>query len=127
MNNDCILIGVKFGQCNWTSKKNKIINAKSKNLSNCKFTKSVCGSMDRASACGVEGLGFDPYWAQLSVGGFLTPRISHYSLLGGTGMIYPHISGKRKTLSPDPILCRILDVSFTFTFTFCINEYTYTS
>ena len=27
--------------------------------------------MDRASACGAKGLKFDPYWAQVSVGGFI--------------------------------------------------------
>ena len=132
MNNDCILIGVKFGQCNWTSNKNKIfINAKSKNLSNCKFTKSAYGSIDRASACAAEGLGFDSYWAQVSVGGFLDS--AHLSLLPpwGTGMICPHVSEKKKTPHPNPALCRIMGVSFTFTFTFtftfCFNQYTYTS
>ena len=33
----------------------------------------------------VEGLGFDPYRAQVSVGGFLTARNPLYSLLEGYG------------------------------------------
>ena len=31
-------------------------------------TKSVCGSMNRASACGAKDLWFNSYWAQVSVG-----------------------------------------------------------
>ena len=34
------------------------------------------GSMDRTSACGAENLGFNPYWTQVSAGGFLTACIS---------------------------------------------------
>ena len=60
------------------------------------ITKTTCGSMDRASAYKVKGSGFDPYWAQVSIGGFLTACISLYSLVGGTDMICPHLSEKRK-------------------------------
>ena len=37
---------------------------------NYSLPKRACGSIDRASTCGAEGLGFDPYWVQVSVGGF---------------------------------------------------------
>ena len=70
--------------------------------------------MDRASACGAEGLGFDPYWAQVSVGGFLD--CAHVSLLSPWSNGYDLSASfrKKKNPHPDPALCGILGVSFTF-------------
>ena len=79
-------------------------------------TKSLCGSMDTASTCGAKSLGFNFYLAQVLVGDFLTARISFYSLLGETNIICPRLLEKRKTPHPDPALCRLLRVSFSFNF-----------
>ena len=72
--------------------------------------------MNRVSACRVEGLEFDPYWAQVSVRGFLD--CAHLSLLlpWGNGYDLSASFRKKKNSHPDPALCGILRVSFTFTF-----------
>ena len=50
--------------------------------------------MDKACVYRVKSLEFDPYWTQISVGGFLD--CAHFSSLShwGTGTICPHLSGK---------------------------------
>ena len=76
------------------------------------LTKSTCGSMDRAFACR-EGSVFDLSGAGISWGvswlrvSFFTPS------LRVPGMVCPPLWGK-KTPHPDPALCGILGLSFTF-------------
>lgn len=50
------------------------------------MTKSTSDLMDRAFACGAKGLEFDPYYAQVSVEGFLNS--AHLSLLHPWGNRY---------------------------------------
>ena len=72
--------------------------------------------MDRSFVCGAEGLEFDPYWTQVSIGGFLD--CAHLSLLlpGEKGYNLSAYFRKKKTPNYDSALCGILGVSFTYIF-----------
>ena len=58
--------------------------------------------MDGTSACGAGSLGFDLYWAQLSIRGFLD--CAHLSLLPFWGNVYDLSVSCRKKKPPTRIM-----------------------
>ena len=62
--------------------------------------------MNKASVRLAEGVGFNPYWVQVLVGGSLDCAHLLYSLLEGTCMFCPHLL--RKKIPPK--LCLMRDI-----------------
>ena len=80
----------------------------------CGFGQSICMQSRRF-------WGSTPTERMYQLWSFLIAHISLYSLLGRTGMLCPHLSGKRKP-PHEPCLCGILRVSFTF-YLYTISAY----
>ena len=83
--------------------------------------KNTRSLMDKTSVYKVEDLGFDFYWAQVSVGGFLD--YAYLSLPPPWGNRYDSSASFKKKKNPHPVsaLCGILGVSFKL---FCMKPFT---